>query len=46
MQSKLLLWMAASMRLGGETLEIVRPKVLVYQDSPDITCEDCPETIA
>jgi hypothetical protein len=46
MQSKLLLWTAASMLLGGEALEIMRPKVLVYRDSPDVTCEDCPETIA
>jgi hypothetical protein len=32
MQSKLLRWIAASMCLSGEALEIVRPKVLVYRD--------------
>jgi hypothetical protein len=36
----------ASMLFGAEARKTTRPKALVYRDSPDVTCEDCPETIA
>jgi hypothetical protein len=34
------------MLLGGEALKTMRPKALIYRDQPDVTCEDCAETIA
>jgi hypothetical protein len=46
MQSKLFICAIASMVLSVEAQKIIRPKALVYRDSPDVTCEDCPETIA
>jgi hypothetical protein len=45
MQSMFLLWIAL-MLLRADAQAAIRPKALVYRDSPAVTCEECPETIA
>jgi hypothetical protein len=46
MEFKLFIYFMAPMLLGVGAQKTMRPKALVYRDSPRVTCEDCPETIA